>query len=529
MALRAPWACALRPLRAQIRRQPTSCLRNPIRKASTSAPRTDDLLVSRLKNAAFGTSLALFLSFGYLYATDTRASAHQWLVVPAIRLLYPDAEDAHHAGGRILKALYSFGIHPRERGNPDATGDLAVEVFGHTLANPIGTSGGIDKDAEIPSPLLALGPAVVEVGGVTARPQEGNPRPRVFRLPSQHALINRYGLNSEGAEFVAMRLRQRVREFAYALGIGSDEEAERIVLDGEAGVPPGSLVPGKLLAVQIAKNKTTPDEDIEAVKADYVFCVQNLGRYADIIVVNVSSPNTPGLRSLQRVEPLTRILSGVVEAAQAVPRKSKPAVMVKVSPDEDTDEQVNGICEAIWESGVDGVIVGNTTKQRPAALPKGFSLPPKESRLLLEQGGYSGPQLFDKTLGLIKRYRKLLDEGPKRNNQSDEGPAKPADDTAPESEAAEKPASIVEKATESLKSVKENVVSALPSPPTKTDIPADKVIFASGGITNGKQALEVLNAGASVAMIYTALVYGGSGKITRIKQEMREEIKSKKA
>ncbi|KAK5275823.1 Dihydroorotate dehydrogenase (quinone), mitochondrial, partial [Cryomyces antarcticus] len=96
-----------------------------------------------------------------------------------------------------------------------------------------------------------------------------------------------------------MRLRQRVREFAYAMGFGIDEEAERKVLDGEAGVPPGSLTSGKLMAVQIAKNKFTPDQDIEAVRRDYVYCVDQLARYADIIVVNVSSPNTPGLRALQ--------------------------------------------------------------------------------------------------------------------------------------------------------------------------------------------------------------------------------------
>lgn len=162
-----------------------------------------------------------------------------------------------------------------------------VQVFGHTLSNPIGTSAGIDKHAEIPDPLFAIGPAVIEIGGTTPYPQDGNPKPRVFHLPSQKALINCYGFNSEGADNVAMRLRQRVREYAFAMGLGIDEEAERMVLDGEAGVPPGSLMKGRLMAVQVAKNKFTPDEDIEAVKADYVYCVEALARYADIIVVNV--------------------------------------------------------------------------------------------------------------------------------------------------------------------------------------------------------------------------------------------------
>ncbi len=347
--------------------------------------------------------------------------------------------------------------------------------MGHTLANPIGTSAGIDKHAEIPSALLAIGPAIIEVGGATPYPQDGNPKPRVFRLPSQRALINRYGLNSEGADNVAMRLRQRVREFAYAMGFGIDEVAEQRILDGEALVPPGSLVDGRLMAVQVAKNKFTPDSDIEAVKKDYVYCVDALGRYADIIVVNVSSPNTPGLRSLQSVEPLSNILKGVVEATQRVNRKSKPAIMVKVSPDEDSEDQVLGICEAIFSSGVDGVIVGNTTKRRPDPLPQGYTLSEKEAAVLLEEGGYSGPQLFERTLDLVKRYRRILDQGlPHR--------------------AHDKP----------------------------------KAIFATGGITNGRQALEVLNAGADIALVYTALVYGGVGTISAIKQEMRDELRKTK-
>ncbi len=154
-----------------------------------------------------------------------------------------------------------------------------------------------------------------------------------------------------------MRLRQRVREYAYSLGWGTGEEAEQRVLDGEAGVPAGSLTSGKLLAIQIAKNQWTPS-DIEAVKRDYVYCVDALARYADIIVVNVSSPNTPGLRSLQQEEPLTNILTAVVSATKTKRKKRPPYVMVKVSPDEDSDDDVRGICHAILASGVDGVVVG---------------------------------------------------------------------------------------------------------------------------------------------------------------------------
>ncbi|KAJ4360307.1 Dihydroorotate dehydrogenase (quinone), mitochondrial [Didymosphaeria variabile] len=525
---------------------------HPTRQASTAA--TDaHTAANRTKNFVYGTALTFALSFGYLYVTDTRSSVHEWLVVPVLRQIYPDGEDAHRAGTKIVKALHSFGLNPRERGSPDAAGDLAVELFGHTLVNPIGTSAGMDKGADIPTPIFELGAGLVEVGAVTPLAQEGNPRPRVFRLPSQNALINRYGFNSEGAEAVAMRLRHRVRQFAYHSGLGIDEEAERLVLDGEAGVPPGSLVPGRLLAVQIAKNKTTSEQDIEAVKRDYTTCVNQLAKYADIIVVNVSSPNTPGLRALQNVEPLTQLLDSVVQAAKKVDRKTKPAIMVKVSPDEDSEEQVSGICEAVWDSGVDGVIVGNTTKRRPDPLPKGYLLPQEEANLLLEQGGYSGPQMFERTLTLVKKYRKTLDDGPK---QLSPPPSKPEWPDVGQSTGDEPDSSIVPKlqdspsdalssATSALLPASANLPTEASPPPTNVDkvnvstpgsnaAPAPftagprKVIFATGGITNGRQAREILDAGASVAQVYTAIIYGGVGTITRIKEEMREEANKKR-
>jgi len=584
---------------------------------------------TRIKNLLVGTSILAVFGFGYLYVTDTRATFHQWLVPRVLRTIYPDAEDAHRAGNKALKALYSVGLHPRERGNPDINGDLKVEVFGHVLDNPIGTSAGLDKNADIPDVVLGFGAGIVEVGGITPRPQEGNPKPRVWRIPSQNAVINRYGLNSEGADSVATRLRQRLREFAYALGLGLDPVAEQSVLDGHAGVPPGSQMPGRLLAVQVAKMKVTPDNDIDAIAQDYVYCVNQLAKYADILVVNVSSPNTPGLRNLQQAAPLTKILTAVVDAAQATDRKTKPAVMVKVSPDEDSDEQVSGICGAVWASGVDGIIVGNTTNKRPDPLPLGYQLSQKEQNILLETGGYSGPQLFERTVALVKKYRTTLDKGPnesKPKSESEtksepkkiEAPKQPeksefqleteamkarirqqlqqkSDSTksaAPNSLDAETKTAIessVERDLKHLKPKTENadkdsrnqsiiqipddhipfpgsstptttpavvtsssspIKSAVPSavskisnsnpatsistsssPPkaislsTPAQLPTkEKVIFATGGITNGKQALEVLNAGASVAMVYTAMVYGGAGTITRIKQEMREEI-----
>ncbi|EED20604.1 dihydroorotate reductase PyrE, putative [Talaromyces stipitatus ATCC 10500] len=419
---------------------------------------------SPLRKFIFRSSIAFVLFGGYLYFTDTRASAHRYIAVPIIRWLFPDAEDAHHAGVAALRELYKFGLHFRERSSPDLGGKLATQVFGYTLSNPIGISGGLDKHAEIPDPLFALGAAVVEVGGTTPLPQDGNPKPRVFRIVSQSGMINRYGLNSKGADHMAKVLKQRVREFAYANGYGYSDAGEERVLNGEAGVPPGSLNEGKLLAVQVAKNKVTPESDIAAVTRDYVYCVDRVAPYADIVVVNVSSPNTPGLRGLQAAGPLTEILKGVVGAAKRIDRKTKPFVMVKVSPDEDSEEQVDGICHAVRESGVDGVIVGNTTNRRPEPLPYRYPLSSKEEQTMTETGGYSGPQLFERTVALVSRYKQKL-----------------------------------------------------------SDAGSQKTIFASGGITNGKQAQAVLDAGASVAMMYTAITFGGIGTVTRVKNELRQE------
>ena len=484
---------------------------------------------TRTKNFVYGTLLTIGLSFGYLYVTDTRSGIHEWLVVPVLRQIYPDGEDAHHAGTKMLAALHSFGLNPRERGDADTKGDLAVEVFGHTLANPIGTSAGIDKGAEVPTPLLELGAGLVEVGAITLQPQEGNPKPRVFRLPSQNALINRYGFNSEGAETVAQRLRQRVREFAYHEGFGLGEEAERAVLNGEAGVPPGSLKQGRLMAVQVAKNKTTSENDIDAVVRDYATAVGHVGKYADILVVNVSSPNTPGLRTLQNAEPLTRLLSGVVGAVNKLDRKTKPAIMVKVSPDEDTEEQISGIVEAVWDSGVDGVIVGNTTKKRPDPLPVGYQLPSAEQKLLLEQGGYSGPQMFERTLALVSKYRKALDAGPKALPAPPKSKPESTDSTSSMTNTTVSldtpaPTSAFDDLADSAPSI---TVNSTPDAAPAPNAPR-KVIFATGGITNGRQAREILDAGASVAQVYTALIYGGVGTVSRIKQEMRDEAARQK-
>uniref|UniRef100_A0A0B7K1C5 Dihydroorotate dehydrogenase catalytic domain-containing protein n=1 Tax=Bionectria ochroleuca TaxID=29856 RepID=A0A0B7K1C5_BIOOC len=366
------------------------------------------------KIALYSTALAAASYAAYLYTTDTRASFHRWLIPPAIRLFFPDAEDAHHVGTAALKFLYPLNLHPRERDASlkDAP-ELQATVFGTKISNPI-----------------------------------GNPKPRVFRVTALNGMVNRYGLNSRGADNMSVRLRDRLRRFAKSLGVTEQD---------------------------IAKNKETDGSDERAVADDHVYCVKRLARYADILVVNVSSPNTPGLRDLQATGPLTRLLSAVVEEAAKTDRKQRPKVMVKVSPDEDDESQVSGIVTAVLDSGVDGIIVGNTTKRRDGLLPATGPayLTSKDKKALTEEGGFSGPAMFSRTLNLVKKYNSAL-------------------------------------STATLKSGE-----------------AEKVIFATGGITNGEQALKVLNAGASVAMVYTGMVYGGAGTITRIKSEMRDEIKSK--
>ncbi|CAM1511750.1 Fc.00g092630.m01.CDS01 [Cosmosporella sp. VM-42] len=445
--------------------------RTPIvpRRHASSSSSDGAAQLGRVKAVLVGGVVAATVYVGYLYTTDNRAFFHRWVVPPLLRWIYPDAEDAHHAGTSSLKLLHELGLNPRERDTTLNSPELSISVFGTNLQNPIGISAGLDKDAEIPDALFAFGAGVVEVGGCTPLPQAGNPKPRVFRVPKLDGMVNRYGLNSRGADDMAIRLRDRLRRYARSIGL---KEAD--VLNGDANVPPGSLLPGRLLAVQIAKNKETDEKDEKAVADDYVYCVRRLARYADVLVVNVSSPNTPGLRDLQATEPLTRLLSAVVEEAAKADRKIRPKVMVKVSPDENEDAQMEGIVQAIHTSGVDGVIVGNTTKRRDV-VPAGVKLTTKEQTALMETGGYSGPELFSKTLDLVGRYRKMLD-------------------------------------------------SYAFSSETDAKSTGQKVIFATGGITNGEEAQKVLNAGASVAMVYTGLVYGGAGTITRIKRELKDRV-----
>lgn len=237
--------------------------------------------------------------------------------------------------------------------------------------------------------------------------------------------------------------------------------SEQEVLDSDV---PASLWENRLLAVQIGKNKATPETDIEAVKRDYIECVEKLGRFADIIVVNVSSPNTPGLRSLQKRESLQELLGAVVDAVGRTERRRKAKVVVKVSPDSDGVEDVRDISRAVLATGVAGVIVANTTVRRPGEVLASPQTTEEEKRIAgTEMGGLSGPVLLPKMLRLVEGFSRELGGG--------------------------------------------------------------AVVFASGGISSGRDAEEARRRGAKVVMGYTGMVYDGVGFWGRVAGEMGRILK----
>jgi dihydroorotate dehydrogenase len=262
------------------------------------------------------------------------------LARPVLRLL--DPEDAHRLAIKALK------LAPR-RAPPAGDSRLAVRAFGLNLPNPVGIAPGFDKHAEVPDALLALGFGFVEIGTVTPRPQAGNPRPRLFRLDADQAVINRLGFNSEGCAAVLARLVARA---------------------GEGGV----------VGVNVGANRDSADRT-----ADYVSLIEAVAPVASYVTVNVSSPNTPGLRDLQRASVLDVLLARVLEARDRVaPRADPTPVLLKIAPDvslAELDDMV-GIARA---RGIDGMIVGNTTVSRPASL---------RDRAAMEVGGLSGQPLY---------------------------------------------------------------------------------------------------------------------------------------
>ncbi|MBC6613126.1 quinone-dependent dihydroorotate dehydrogenase [Hymenobacter sp. BT507] len=240
-----------------------------------------------------------------------------------------DAERAHHVVFNNLKSAYRLpGTAALLRGLYDFQHPkLEREVFGLKFRNPVGLAAGLDKNAVLTDELGALGFGFVEIGTVTPRPQPGNPAPRLFRLPQDEALVNRMGFNNDGATAAAQRLRQR--------------RNQQLIIGGNIG-----------------KNKDTPNEQ---AAQDYVACVEALHEVVDYFVVNVSSPNTPGLRQLQEREPLIQLLQQVQERNQSLPQP-RP-LLLKIAPDL-TDSQLDDILLIARETNLSGLVATNTTISR---------------------------------------------------------------------------------------------------------------------------------------------------------------------
>ncbi|MBI4932007.1 MAG: quinone-dependent dihydroorotate dehydrogenase [Bacteroidetes bacterium] len=288
---------------------------------------------------------------------------------------------------------------------------LKKNLFGITFENPVGLAAGFDKDAKFFDEMATLGFGFIEVGTVTPKPQPGNEKPRLFRLPMDEALINRMGFNNDGVEAMVERLKKR-KNF-------------KLIIGGNIG-----------------KNKITPNEN---ALTDYEYCFEKLYHYVNFFVVNVSSPNTPGLRELQEKEPLKKILSRLKQL-NAQRGNPKP-ILLKIAPDL-TNEQLDDIIEIVRETKIDGLVATNTTISRDN-LTSHFSL-----LTSIGAGGLSGKPL-------------------------------------------------AKRSTEVIKYLSDKSGKSFP-------------IIASGGIHSAEDAIEKLNAGASLVQIYTGFIYEGPSLVKKI-------------
>lgn len=272
------------------------------------------------------------------------------------RLLRPalfafDSETGHRMAIRILRALPGS--------QPAPAGPLAVDVAGVTFPNPVGVAAGFDKDAEVPDALLALGFGFAEVGSITPLPQSGNPKPRLFRLVEDRAVINRMGFNNGGAQVALARLEQR---------------------RGRPGV----------LGINIGANKDSADRI-----ADYATMTRLMAPHATYLTVNISSPNTPGLRALQDEGALIELLDAVIAARAEAIAVSAPPIFLKVAPDLEPAD-IDAIARIAIDKKLGALIVSNTTISRPAL----------QSKHAGETGGLSGASLRDLAQQRLCDFRK---------------------------------------------------------------------------------------------------------------------------
>jgi dihydroorotate dehydrogenase len=257
-----------------------------------------------------------------------------------------DAERAH------LLSLAALERAPHRK-PPAFDARLATRAAGLDFPSPIGLAAGYDKDARVPDAMLGLGFGFVEVGTLTPRPQQGNPQPRLFRLQEDHAVINRMGFNNGGQDAALARLAGRQRKGIVGVNVGANKDAEDRI-------------------------------------ADYAAGVRMMAPVADYLTINVSSPNTPGLRALQEAAALDELLAGVMEARG----ESGPPIFLKVAPDLELND-IHAVSRVVIDRKVDALIVANTTISRP----------PLSSKFADEQGGLSGEPLRPLALAKLREFR----------------------------------------------------------------------------------------------------------------------------
>jgi len=317
----------------------------------------------RIKYTA-GQKVAQFLGLGVLgggafggvclYKGDERAYRGVCSLLHAV-----DGELAHRAAVQALgRGLYF-------RGRAEQRKELEVDLWGIKFGNPVGIAAGFDKHGEAVEGLAGIGFGFVEIGSVTPLAQEGNPKPRVFRLDKDEAVINRYGFNSEGHDAVKSRL-ELVRKEGF----------------------------GGILGVNLGKNKTSP-----SASEDYAAGVTKFGSLADYLVINISSPNTPGLRSLQGKEDLSRLVKAVLLAREQLGLSHPPPILIKIAPDL-TDDDKTDIADVVTapDTRVDGLVISNTTITRPDSLTS-----PSKG----ETGGLSGAPLTNLSTNTVRDMYRL--------------------------------------------------------------------------------------------------------------------------
>lgn len=275
-----------------------------------------------------------------------------------------DAERAHELGMAGLEAAYRTGLNPLLAAKPKP---LKTKAFGIEFPNPVGCAAGLDKNGAHIDALMAMGFGFVEIGTVTPRPQEGNPKPRMFRLKEHEAIINRLGFNNHGVDALVKNVERSKRE--------------------------------GILGVNIGKNKDTPNE---RAADDYIYCLERVYDLADYITVNISSPNTQGLRDLQNEDALRKFIYELRTAQEDLfsVRGHRVPMLVKIAPDL-SESELDGIAEVFNAVKLDGVIAGNTTISRNMI---------SEHPLSAQVGGLSGKPLYEKSTTTLRRLRLRLDD-----------------------------------------------------------------------------------------------------------------------